>query len=152
MAEIDLSFFDSPHAGLASSFMPSNELSMSLDAEMMEPCSLLSDLKDKPEVKHITQFAKGTTTLAFVFKEGIIVAVDARATMGSFISSNDVKKVIEINDYLLGTMAGGAADCFFWEKQLAVLCRNYQLRNNVNYYIGTYQCFGSFKAAGIYGL
>jgi 20S proteasome subunit beta 5 len=30
--------------------------------------------------------------------------------MGAFLSSESVKKVIEINDYLLGTMAGGAAD------------------------------------------
>ena len=40
-----------------------------------------------------------------------MVAVDARASMGNFVSSNKVRKVIEINDYLLGTMAGGAADC-----------------------------------------
>lgn len=29
-----------------------------------------------------------------------------------------MKKVIEINPYLLGTMAGGAADCQFWERNL----------------------------------
>ena len=28
----------------------------------------------------MTDFAKGTTTLAFEFKEGVLVAVDARAT------------------------------------------------------------------------
>jgi len=39
------------------------------------------------------------------------------------------KKVIEINPYLLGTMAGGAADCSFWERLLAKECRLYQLRN-----------------------
>lgn len=50
----------------------------------------------------------GTTTLAFRFKGGIIVAVDSRATAGSYIASGTVKKVIEINPYLLGTMAGGA--------------------------------------------
>lgn len=59
----------------------------------------------------LADFKHGTTTLAFQFKEGVLVAVDARATMGAFISSNKVRKVIEINDYLLGTMAGGAADC-----------------------------------------
>jgi 20S proteasome subunit beta 5 len=32
-------------------------------------------------------FKTGTTTLAFVFKHGIIIAVDSRATMGNFISS-----------------------------------------------------------------
>lgn len=29
-----------------------------------------------------------------------------------------MKKVIEINPFLLGTMAGGAADCQFWERNL----------------------------------
>jgi 20S proteasome subunit beta 5 len=40
-----------------------------------------------------------------------------------------VKKVIEINPYLLGTMAGGAADCAFWERRLGVQCRIFELRN-----------------------
>lgn len=59
----------------------------------------------------MTDFAKGTTTLAFEFQGGVLVAVDARATMGPFISSNNVRKVIEVNEFILGTMAGGAADC-----------------------------------------
>jgi 20S proteasome subunit beta 5 len=40
-----------------------------------------------------------------------------------------VKKVIEINPYLLGTMAGGAADCQFWERNLGRQCRLYELQN-----------------------
>jgi 20S proteasome subunit beta 5 len=44
-------------------------------------------------------------------------------------ASQTVKKVIEINPYLLGTMAGGAADCSFWERQLALQCRLHELRN-----------------------
>jgi 20S proteasome subunit beta 5 len=58
-----------------------------------------------------------------------------------------VKKVIEINPYLLGTMAGGAADCQvgsctehghgystqacvqFWERDLGIQCRMFELRN-----------------------
>ena len=35
-------------------------------------------------------------------------------------ASGTVKKVIEINPYLLGTMAGGAADCSFWERNLGI--------------------------------
>ena len=38
-------------------------------------------------------------------------------------------QVIEINPYLLGTMAGGAADCSYWERVLAKHCRIYELRN-----------------------
>jgi 20S proteasome subunit beta 5 len=75
------------------------------------------------------KFAKGTTTLAFKFQHGIIVSVDSRATMGNFISSQTVQKVIEINPFLLGTMAGGAADCSFWERYLGMECRLYELRN-----------------------
>ncbi|KAF3812706.1 hypothetical protein GH733_019069 [Mirounga leonina] len=46
-----------------------------------------------------------------------------------YIASQTVKKVIEISPYLLGTMAGGAADCSFWERLLAQQCRIYELRN-----------------------
>lgn len=74
-------------------------------------------------------FNYGTTTLAFKFKHGVVVATDSRATAGSYIASQTVKKVIEINPYLLGTMAGGAADCSFWERVLAKHCRVYELRN-----------------------
>lgn len=73
--------------------------------------------------------AHGTTTLSFIFKEGIIVAVDSRASMGSYISSQTVKKVIEINPFLLGTMAGGAADCQFWQRDLGRQCRLFELKN-----------------------
>lgn len=73
--------------------------------------------------------AHGTTTLGFKFKHGVIIAVDSRATAGPFIASSTVKKVIEINPYLLGTMAGGAADCSYWERDLAMKCRLYELRN-----------------------
>ncbi|EKX38095.1 20S proteasome subunit beta type 5 [Guillardia theta CCMP2712] len=75
------------------------------------------------------KFLHGTTTLGFVFSQGIIIAVDSRASMGSYIGSQTVKKCIEITPYLLGTMAGGAADCMFWERHLGRLCRLYELRN-----------------------
>ena len=35
-------------------------------------------------------------------------------------ASQTVKKVIETNPYLLGTMAGGAADCSFWHRTLGM--------------------------------
>ena len=75
------------------------------------------------------KFLKGTTTLAFKFQGGVIVSVDSRATQGPFIASQSVKKIIEINPFLLGTMAGGAADCQFWERDLGRQCRLYELRN-----------------------
>jgi hypothetical protein len=34
-----------------------------------------------------------------------------------------VRKIIEINPYMLGTMAGGAADCQFWHRNLGTKVR-----------------------------
>ncbi|XP_010947419.2 proteasome subunit beta type-8 [Camelus dromedarius] len=75
------------------------------------------------------EMAHGTTTLAFKFQHGVIVAVDSRASAGNYISDFMVNKVIEINPYLLGTMSGCAADCQYWERLLAKECRLYYLRN-----------------------
>uniref|UniRef100_A0A6J0UXH8 Proteasome subunit beta n=1 Tax=Pogona vitticeps TaxID=103695 RepID=A0A6J0UXH8_9SAUR len=89
------------------------------------PCLSQGGEAKKPDI----ELQHGTTTLAFKFEHGVIVAVDSRATAGVYIASQTVKKVIEINPYLLGTMAGGAADCSFWERLLARQCRIYELRN-----------------------
>jgi len=75
------------------------------------------------------RFNKGTTTLAFIYEGGIVVAVDSRATQGPYIASQSVQKVIEINPWLLGTMAGGAADCAFWERELGRRTRLFELTN-----------------------
>uniref|UniRef100_A0A3Q0SNM4 Proteasome subunit beta n=1 Tax=Amphilophus citrinellus TaxID=61819 RepID=A0A3Q0SNM4_AMPCI len=88
----------------------------------LESCS--SDGGVRIEMDH------GTTTLAFKFRHGVIVAVDSRASSGRYISSTYYDKVIEINPYLLGTMSGSAADCMYWERLLAKECRLYRLRNN----------------------
>lgn len=71
----------------------------------------------------------GTTTLAFIYQHGVVLACDSRATQGPYIASQTVKKVIEINKYLVGTMAGGAADCAFWERNLGRQCRLRELEN-----------------------
>lgn len=57
------------------------------------------------------------------------MAVDSRATGGQYIGSQSMKKVVEINDYMLGTLAGGAADCVYWDRVLSKECRLYELRN-----------------------
>lgn len=93
-----------------------------------DPVENLKHFQDKDSKVQI-HFDHGTTTLAFKFQHGVVVAVDSRATAGPYIASQTVKKVIEINPYLLGTMAGGAADCSYWERVLAKQCRIYELRN-----------------------
>jgi len=70
-----------------------------------------------------------TAFIYFRYNGGVILAVDSRATGGMYIGSGSVKKIIEINRFLLGTMAGGAADCTYWERVLSKQCRLYELRN-----------------------
>lgn len=84
-----------------------------------------------PKSGHVPKLnlKKGTTTLGFRFGGGIIIAVDSRASSGQYVASSTVQKVIEINESLLGTMAGGAADCQFWERVLGRECRLWELRN-----------------------
>lgn len=76
------------------------------------------------------------------------MATDSRASAGDWIASQTVKKVIEINNCLLGTMAGGAAvglpriswlhdkadsepgkDCQYWLAYLGMQCRLHELRH-----------------------
>lgn len=146
---MDLSFFNEPHtyfgtnprkalekeqtdfvASLRSEAASSFPL---LKAPTMLKPSALPKLTDKGGERYVSEandkikFSHGTTTLAFVFDGGVLVAVDSRASMGSYIGSGTVKKVIPISRYLIGTMAGGAADCSFWERNLARQCRVHEL-------------------------
>ncbi|XP_018801358.1 PREDICTED: proteasome subunit beta type-5-like [Bactrocera latifrons] len=97
---------------------PSNGL---VDIRSMQTAGSQSGIK--------IDYDHGTTTLGFRYKGGVILAVDSRATGGQFIGSQEMKKIVEINKYLLGTLAGGAADCVYWDRVLAKECRLHELRN-----------------------
>eukprot|EP00588_Corethron_pennatum_P010221 CAMPEP_0194275146 /NCGR_PEP_ID=MMETSP0169-20130528/8055_1 /TAXON_ID=218684 /ORGANISM="Corethron pennatum, Strain L29A3" /LENGTH=1405 /DNA_ID=CAMNT_0039018539 /DNA_START=66 /DNA_END=4280 /DNA_ORIENTATION=- len=75
------------------------------------------------------EFAHGTTTLSFIFGGGIVVAVDSRASMGQFVGSKTTQKVLPVSPHILGTMAGGAADCSYWIRQLQSAVRTYEMGN-----------------------
>jgi len=52
---------------------------------------------------------KGTTTVAAVCKDGVVLGTDTRATMGTYIASKNAKKVYQISEKLAMTIAGGVA-------------------------------------------
>jgi proteasome beta subunit len=52
---------------------------------------------------------RGTTTVAAVCSDGVILATDTRATMGNYVASKHAKKVYRITDRLAMTIAGGVA-------------------------------------------
>ena len=73
------------------------------------------------------EFAHGTTTLSFVFQGGIVAAVDSRASIGNFVGSKTTQKVLPVSRNILGTMAGGAADCSFWIRFLRSEAKMHEL-------------------------
>ncbi|XP_014281073.1 proteasome subunit beta type-5 [Halyomorpha halys] len=106
-----------------------NQLQLSLPP-LANPLSSRTNFESEECGRKIKiNFDHGTTTLGFVYKNGVILAVDSRATGGQYIGSQSMKKIIEIHKYLVGTMAGGAADCVYWDRVLAKQCRLYELRN-----------------------
>ncbi len=52
---------------------------------------------------------RGTTTVGVVCSDGVILATDTRATMGTYVASKRAKKVYRITDHLAMTVAGGVA-------------------------------------------
>ncbi|OWK49854.1 Proteasome subunit beta type-5 [Lonchura striata] len=97
----------------------------------------------------------GTTTLAFKTPLGVTVAVDSRATAGSYIASQAVRKAAPLGGRMLGTMAGGAADCAFWQRLVARQCRVQELRNKEPYKglglsMGTMLCAWDKRGPGLY--
>jgi proteasome beta subunit len=64
---------------------------------------------DEDLKKHILK--TGTSTVGIVCKDGIVMAGDRQATLGSsIISDKNVPKIYQINDYLVVSIAGNASD------------------------------------------
>mmetsp|Transcript_48370 Transcript_48370/g.82602 ORF Transcript_48370/g.82602 Transcript_48370/m.82602 type:complete len:249 (+) Transcript_48370:1-747(+) len=77
------------------------------------------------------QMYHGTTTLAFQFDGGIIVAVDSRASLGKLVGSRTTNKMLPVTSNIVGTMAGGAADCLYWIRALSARMRLWELTEEV---------------------
>lgn len=55
----------------------------------LQPVEFLKSYTDEGSDSNVKiRMAHGTTTLAFKFKHGVIVAVDSRATAGSYIGQS----------------------------------------------------------------
>jgi len=53
---------------------------------------------------------KGTTTVGLIFKDGVVLAADKRATMGNLVQSKTVEKIIPLNNRMAMAIAGGVGD------------------------------------------
>ncbi|NVO66185.1 archaeal proteasome endopeptidase complex subunit beta [Methanofollis tationis] len=80
-----------------------------------------------PEINQ--EIMKGTTTVGLVFDEGIVLATEKRATMGTLIASKTAKKVYQIADRIGMTTAGGVGDAQSLARLMQVECSLYKVRH-----------------------
>lgn len=57
-------------------------------------------------MKPIDKDVKGTTTVGFVCKDGVVLATETRATMGSLVANKGAEKLFQLDDKIGATIAG----------------------------------------------
>ncbi|MHA2502288.1 MAG: proteasome subunit beta [Candidatus Kariarchaeaceae archaeon] len=72
----------------------------------------------------------GTTNLALKFDGGVIIAADQRASMGYTVASPSVKKLLQIDDRNVMSIAGLPSDAFYLGKLLKAQIRLYELNRD----------------------
>ncbi|MBT8507373.1 proteasome subunit beta [Methanomicrobiaceae archaeon CYW5] len=80
--------------------------------------------------------SKGTTTVGIVFKDGVVLATERRATMGNMIASKKAKKVYQIADRIGMTTAGGVGDAQQLARLMQVECSLYEIRRGRSMTVG----------------
>lgn len=77
---------------------------------------------------NIETLKTGTTTVAMVCKDGVVMAADQKATMGHLVASKDTQKVFEISDKIGMTIAGSAGDGQAMARLLRAELKIYELQ------------------------
>ncbi|RLG11953.1 proteasome subunit beta [Candidatus Pacearchaeota archaeon] len=72
----------------------------------------------------------GTTVLGIVCKDGIVMAADRQVTAGTIVMNKNFPKVNKINDYLVVSWTGGAADAMRLSKLLAAELKLKELKSH----------------------
>jgi len=74
------------------------------------------------------QIKKGTTTVGLICDDGVVLASEKRATMGSFIASKAAKKIYQVNERMGITTAGIVGDAQTLVRIISVEARLYKIR------------------------
>ncbi len=81
-------------------------------------------MTDTEEVK------KGTTTIGLVCKDGVVMATEMRATMGTLIAHKTTQKLFKIDDNLGLTVAGVVGDAQTLARYITAEVELYKLKRN----------------------
>jgi len=72
----------------------------------------------------------GTTTLGIVCKEGVVIATETRATMGTLIAHKETKKLYKIDEHLALATAGLVGDLQVLARYLNAEANLYRLKRD----------------------
>ena len=73
----------------------------------------------------------GTTTLGMVCRDGVVMATETRATMGTLIAHKDTKKLYKIDEHLVLATAGLVGDLQVLARYLNAEANLYRLKREV---------------------
>ena len=73
---------------------------------------------------------KGTTTIGFVCTDGVVLATETRATMGSLIANKAVNKLYQLDDKIGATIAGTVSHAQSLMDLLKAEISLYKLKND----------------------
>lgn len=71
----------------------------------------------------------GTTTVGLIFKDGVIMAADKRASMGYMIAHKNVEKLVQLTNTKVLSIAGGVGDAQALIRYIKAEIKLYKLRN-----------------------
>ena len=107
----------------------------SLDSEVIENLKCQTNLMENEinnfDLKNIQYH--GTTTIAFINQNSVILCIDSKASIGNYVGSRTVKKIFPVTNQIVCTMAGGAADCAYWIKRLSRIINTIQMKYNLGH-------------------
>ena len=71
----------------------------------------------------------GTTTVGLVTKDAAILGADKRVTMGNYIHSREIKKIIPFAEHLAMTLSGSVGDNQMLGRVMAKESKKYEMEN-----------------------
>ncbi|MCK4736546.1 MAG: archaeal proteasome endopeptidase complex subunit beta [Methanophagales archaeon] len=80
------------------------------------------------KIEIMDQLKKGTTTVGLICRDGVVLASEKRATMGSFIASKAARKIYQVDDRMGLTTAGIVGDAQTLVRLISVEARLYKTR------------------------
>jgi proteasome beta subunit len=84
---------------------------------------------DMPE--YTTELKKGTTTVGITCKDGVVIATEHRATMGTLIAHKKTQKLFKIDEHIGLTVAGLVGDAQTLARYLKAEAELYRLKRGM---------------------